>query len=802
MSYDSSINDSPQQEQEDNIDIRELVNRFFTLWPWALLSCIVLFVGAVLYLYITPSSYHVNASVLIKQSDGPIGQSATVNSTMLQSLGLMTGPSNVNNELQIIKSYPLMNEVVHEMQLNVNYYTEDGIRTRQLYKNQLPFQAEFIQFRTDSLKAIGQLAYKMSIKKDKTGFQISNEETGESLTGAWYDTLQLKAGSVTFVPNHQFDGKENNEYSFTVIAPTLATSSYLEKLKLKVPDDKASVIGLSLDANIPQKGEDILNALIQTYIQSKIRDNNRIADSTISFIDSRLVIVNEELTNVEKKIQEFKQSNSIANIDAQSESLIQSVQDYAQKVSEQKIQLSVINSLQDYLKKNEGNPRIVPTSLMIENETLSNIISQYNDLLLQRSRVLLNATEDNPMVKNLDEQIKHLRGNLVRGIASVKKSAQAALQSINDQQLLLQGQIKKVPARERVFLDYSRKQEVRQQLYLFLLKKREEVAISKSSSLANINIINSAMADTHPFSPKSKIVFLAALILGCALPFGYSYLKGMLNVKIGSRKDIENETPLPIVGEIGHKKQDNRVVVRHKSRTIISEQFRSLRTNLQFLLADEQQKTVMTTSSMGGEGKSFVTLNLAMALAITGKKVVLMEMDLRKPKIAQPLGLKVKKGISGYVIGQAEKSEIIYPSGLSDQLDIIPAGAIPPNPVELLLHDRTQELMEYLKANYDYIFIDAPPMLVTDAQIMSKYADTTLYIVRLGKTHKDQLRIPEHLRRSKKIPNLNIVVNDIVKKRFRGGYYGYGQGNGYGYGYGYGDYINEEEDGKKGWFSR
>lgn len=796
MNNNYNIENSSSIQEEDEVDVKVLVNKFLSLWPWALISCVILVILAGLYLHFSTPSYHVNASVLIKEANGGLpGSGSSADASLLESMGIMTGPSNVNNEIQVFKSYPLIREVVKKEQLNVHYYTEDGLKTIELNKKNVPFQAIFLSFQEDSLKKKGSINYQLDIKKDRTGFQIKSEETGEDITASWYDTLTLASGKVAFIPNSSFIGKEKELYSLKVGSSESAVNALFASLNLSIEDKQASIINLNLVAHLPQSGEEELNALIQAYMDANVKANNRIADSTIAFIDRRLVIVSRQLSDVEKQIQKFKQKNKIADLSSQSQALIQSTKEYSQEISEKEVRLSVIKSLQDYLERNKNNPRIVPASLMIENTTLSGIISQYNELLLQRSQLLVNATGDNPRVKNLDQQIANLRGDLVHGIASVKQSAETALKSVKGQLNSLQGKITTVPEKERTFLDYSRKQEVRQQLYLFLLKKREETAISKSSSIANARIINAARADQSPFSPRKKIILLAALILGGLIPFGYTYLRDLINTKITSRKDIENETDLPIVGEIGHKKKEGRVVVGNHSRTVISEQFRSLRTNLQFLLSDQERKTILATSSMGGEGKSFISLNLAMSLAITGKKVVLMELDLRKPKIAAPLGIRVTNGFSGYVIGQAEKESIVYDSGLHENLKIIPAGAVPPNPVELLLHERTQTMMTYLKKEFDYIFIDAPPMLVTDAQIMSQYADTTLYVIRVGETHKDQIRIPENLRRTGKMSNLNLVVNDIQQKKYSGGYYGYGKGYG-GYGYGYGDYIDDQEEGK------
>lgn len=791
---DNHVLPESQLQDDEIINVRKIANKVISLWPWALLWSGILILLSFTYLYFATPTYHVNAAMLIKYSNSSGGGGAASSSSFMtmESMGLVTGASSVYNEQQILQGYTLMNEVVHQMQLNVQYFVSNGLRSLELYGDNLPFNAKFSRFQEDSLRANGPLEYDLTIKKDKTGLIISDKYTGKTQSVSWYDTVNLTSGRAVFVPNHSFVGTTSgNEYSMLVANSDGTTAAYMKILTLTIPDLQASVIDMTLDLNLPDKGEAVLRHLINTYIQANVEDNNRVADSTMAFIDGRLVIVSEQLAGIEKQIQSFKQNNAIADMNAQSTALIQNTSYYAQQLTAQQVQLSVIKSLQQYILSNKENPRIVPASLMIQDPTLSNIISRYNDLLLQRSRLMLNATESNPVVQNLDQQISSLRSDLSSGIASVKKSAEVALSMLQAHQGNMQAQIQKVPAKERVFLDFSRKQDVLQQLYLFLLQTREETAISKSSTVSNARIIDPPKSDIKPYWPLPILILPIAFLLGFCIPFGYTYARDLLNNKVTTRQEIENETNVPIVGEIRHNPELEFIAIEAGSRSIISEQFRALRTNLQFLLTDQKKKVVMITSSMSSEGKSFISTNLAMALAISGKKVLLMEMDLRKPKISSSINLETKYGFSNYVIGQVSEAEIIYPSGIDDNVFVIPAGSIPPNPAELILHERTEKLFEHLIAQFDYILVDTPPNLVTDAQLLAHYADATLYVVRLGVTHKDQIKIPNNLARGNKMPHLSLVVNDIKQKRGKG-YYGYGKGTD---GYGYGDYLDDK--GKK-----
>jgi capsular exopolysaccharide synthesis family protein len=781
------------EEEEKVIDLRNIINKSLAIWPWMLLGAVVMGILSLTYLYFATPSYKVNAKILIKDDDkkGPGG--SMPDKSMLQSIGLLTGASNVDNELEIINSYSLMNNVVTDLQLNVTTYTSRKFKTVELYDKENPFIVRFLSF-NDSALAFGGLSYKFSTGDHDQSITINSvDEKEKQYIEKFGDTLILPAGKMTLNANPEFKGRRGGDYKIVVNDITTITLKTQKELNATIPNKQVSTIAITLPVTIPSKGEKIINTLIKEYMQANVDDNNRIADSTMSFIDGRLLVVGDQLTDIEKQIQGFKQQNNLADLTEQSKALIDNTSAYAQKQAEQEVILNVIESLERYLKENENNPRVVPASLLVQDPTLTAVITQYNGLLMQRSRLLLATTETNPMVQNLDGQISDLKSDLVHAMSSVKRSTQVALNTVKGGAGRLEAQIKQVPAKERVFLDYSRQQQIRQELYLFLLQKREETAISRSSTMANARIIDAAKADEKPFEPKKAIIFLIALVLGVIIPFGIIYLRDLFNTKIKTKEDIERETKVAILGEIGHNDDGNFITVTQKSRSLVAEQFRALRANLQFLFTNKDEKVIMMTSSMSGEGKSFIATNLAMVFALANKKVVLLELDLRKPKIMSSLDLKFDKGFSQYAIGAATLDQIIYPSGVHENLFIIPAGPIPPNPSELILHERTAAMFAALKEQFDYIIVDTTPNLVSDAQLLSVHADATLYVARLEYTRKEQLHIPDRLSKQGKLPKLNLVINDIKPKRNGSGYYGYGYGGygygGYGYGYGYGEYI-------------
>jgi tyrosine-protein kinase Etk/Wzc len=788
---------SMQQEQiweegvdEQGINIRKIINKAIALWPWMLLCTFIMGILTIAYLYFAIPAYKINAKILIKDDDkkGSSGMGGD-NKSMLQSMGILTGASSVDNELEIITSYTLMNEVVHDLQLNVTVFASKRLKEVEVYDKTNPFVIQFTTFNDSVLLA---KAIKYEIRANSNGrFTLEDKESGKKQEANFGDTLHLLSGTAIIKKNSFFIGSLEEAYLITINNADLVAGSYMKSLEASIPNKQVSTIALTLTQTNPLKGERIVNTLIRDYMQANVDDNNRIADSTMHFIDSRLVVVSEQLSDIEKQIQIFKQDNDVADITEQSKALIDNTTNYAQKVAEQEVILNVIESLEKYLNDNADNPRIVPASLLVQDPTLTAVLTQYNALLMQRSRLLLATTETNPMVQNLDGQIRDLRSDIIHAMASVKRSTQVALNTVKGGAGQLEAQIKQVPAKERVYIDFSRQQQIRQELFLFLLQKREETAISRSSTLANSRIIDAAKAEHRPFTPKRNTILGVALLFGVLLPFGFVYLRELLNTKIKTKEDIEKQTKISILGEIGHNHEEEQIVVTQKSRSLIAEQFRALRANLQFLLPEKDDKVIMLTSSMSGEGKSFIAMNLAMVFALADKKVVLLEMDLRKPKIMTSLDLKFSKGFSHYAIGAATLEEIIMPTNIHPNLFVIPAGPIPPNPSELILHPRTQQMFETLKEQFDYIIVDTTPNLVSDAQLLSAHANATLYVARLEYTHKEQLHIPDRLQKQGKLPKLNLVINDIKPKKYSGGYYGYGYGGyGYGgYGYGYGDYV-------------
>lgn len=665
------------------------------------------------------------------------------------------------------------------MQLNVIYYENRGIFNSEIYTP--PFHLNFVNavdtIKTTQLSVIKLTDQKLKVSTDKFDREV-----------IWNQDFNLPGvGHVKLVPNNGIK-IGNNKFIVSINSIDARVGKLQNQLSVDVSNKQVSIIDLGITYTIPQKGEDILNTIIKRYIQSNLSDKNAIADSTYKFIKERLNIIATELGDVENKVENFKQRNQLADMTEQGKLLVQNTGEFASELAKAETQVNVLNGLEKYLK-DENNKRVFPSALLPSDVVFSNLMSKYNSLLLEREQQLMGVTENSPFVKNIDMQIEGLRSDILSNIQSTKKSYLLTRDKLKSQLDAAEGQISGVPQIEKNYLKLARNQQIKQELYVFLMQKAEETAISKTSNMPVAKTIDPPKASFAPVSPKKTIVYLASIIAGFIIPIGLILAVDVFNTSIRAKEDITNLTQVPVIGEISHNKDGDNQIVGNQSRSAISEQFRALRTNLSFYLKNPGEKIILLTSSMSGEGKSFTAINLGNILALTGKRVLLMELDLRKPGLSAKLGVSNITGFSNYVIDSSIKLEnIIKPLAVNPNLFIISSGPLPPNPAETLMSEHMAELMDTLKEQFDYIIMDAPPIgIIADAQLLAPYANATLYLVRQKVTKKTQMQIVEDLYVTGKMKNMGIVVNDIVTKV-------------YGYGYGYGSYG--EEKAKSTWFGK
>lgn len=760
--------------EKNKVDFSSLISKMLSNWYWFVISLIVCFSLSYLYLRYTSPIYKTSSRVLIT-SDKP---TTPGEDELTQALGGQLGStSTVEGEAEILKTRHLMVKVVKDLKSYITYFHKGKVRSIDLYQSG-PFKLTLF----DSPDSIRPVSMDVHLSGNKV---ILSNKTYNKQVNLYQRFIIPGLGRVQI---EKGEGKPEKSAIYTVNVSTVnqAVGAIMAKMEVTIPIKQVDIIALSMTSQIPKSSEDIINKLIEEYVHGNVEDKNKIADSTIAFIDNRLIYVGQELGKIEGNVQSFKQENKIADITAQAGLLVSTTGSNKEDLAKIETQISVLSSIENYLTSSGSNQRIVPSGALMDDPGFTASVERYNAIVLEKEKSSIGQTEDNPYMKNLNQQIVSARADMLTSIRGLKRSLNVSKQKLDARSNSLAGNIRQVPAVERKYLDLTRQQDIKQALYTFLLQKREETAISKTSNISSCKVIEPPVSE-GPISPVRGNVYGYGIIAGLFLPFAVLFLGDRLDTKVASVEQVRSRTNVSVIGEIGQSNTtDGTIVVSQGSRTPISEQFRSLRTNLTFFLK-ESEKTILLTSSMSGEGKSFISLNLATVLAISGKKVIVMEMDLRKPNLSSKLNIRNDYGFTNYIVSKdVTPDDVIKPSGTHENLFIISSGNIPPNPTEIILSERMDVLMAALVEKFDFIIIDAPPIgMVTDAQLLSKYADLTLYAVRQGYTFKDQLEIPQEIYVNQKMKNIAILMNDVKNNKS------------YGYGYGYGVEVE-----KKGFFSR
>jgi capsular exopolysaccharide synthesis family protein len=770
------------------ISFHKVLNRVFEYWPWFAGFIAVTFVIAYLYLRYSTPIYLIHAKIFIAQNSNTTSPEGQV----LHDLGIENTDRTLDNEIEILKSRYLMLRVADSLNLDVKYLAQGRVKRSELY-NDGPFLIEPL-YAKDSIKQ--SYAFPITISG---GGLFSLTDGTKKHEGTLGDTVELSCGKLVITPNAETreEFRRGGDFIFTINPIANLAKGYANALVVEPVNKQVSILKISLEDILPERGRDIIRKLIEEYIAGNVHERNRVVEGTLNFIDERLIDIKADLTGVEKNIEQFKSLNNFIDLNEQSKALAENASSLTREASQYEVQLKVVESLESYLSNTRNKGRVVPSTLFIEDVTLTNLINKYNLLQTEKESLLLASTESSPYISNIENRLRDTRSDIITSLNTVKRSLQISVNEINRRNAAFNDRIKSVPAKERMFLEYSRQQNIVENLYLFLLKKREETAISRSATVASARIIDPVESEDVPVAPLKSKVFLAAFVAGLMVPATGLIIKELLNNRLSAKSDINRVSEISVVGEIGHSAQKETLAIKKDSRSQLAEQFRMLRTNIQFLLAGEDEKTILITSSMSGEGKSFIAINLACSLAIMKKRVVLLELDLRKPKISSHLNIDNSTGFSNYAIGKASIADIVKPSGLFDDLFVVSSGVIPPNPAELISMQRSRDLFEHLKREFDYVILDTAPIgLVTDAQLLAHYADVTLFVARQNYTFKQQLVAINDLFVQRKLPRMHVVMNDVKLKSGYGAY-------AYSYGYGsYNGYFDVEKNGKESRISR
>lgn len=778
-SLSSKIN-TPKAEANPNIG--ELVASYLPYWKWFLIS--ILSCGFLSYIYvkINPKIYHISSNILIKTDDKG-SSSSKLGGAMMKSLefGGLSSSDNVEDEVGIIYSHTLVKQMIMDLGLYISYELDGFLKNEDLYQIS-PIVVDIDKNIIDTLSANFRL--KLHVDKNK-GIKITGKINKEKIKPIEVSQLPYvfhsDYGDLTFRYSDDKNAfvPESNSYKLlvTVCNGNYIAEQYQKNIGVGAISKKSNIISLSTADYIKTRGEEILNTLVKLYNEDALNDKNLAATNTERFIGERLSILTEDLGKIEKTVESYRKNNLLIDGETQAKLSLQKMTDMQGTVLENEIQLSLVRMMEDYLKNPSNEYNLIPTGIGTP-ENLLKIIAEYNELLIQRVNYLRDMHETNPVILSLNEQIHLTQKNILASLESVKKDLLKTKENWKKEENALYSSLNDMPRLEREFLEIRREQEVKTELYLFLLEKYEENALTLASNTPKAKIIDYAYTHTTPISPKKYVILFIGLLLGALIPICFLYLKEMFKFKIENKNELERLTSVPILGEICLDKSGESIVVKDGVTSSIAELFRLLRTNINFVLTNKEEKVILVTSSVSGEGKSFFVINFALSLALMrNKKVVMVGLDIRNPKLAEYLSIPSSKGITSYLASDSLKPEdIILHAQFHPNLSIVLASPIPPNPAELLLSDRIEEFFSYLRANFDYIVVDTAPVgMVSDTFTLNRIGDATIYLCRAHYTDKSHLKFVEQIVREDRLKKVSLVINGTTTKQ---GYeYGYGVKN-------------------------
>lgn len=767
--------------KEEEINVREILKPYLKKWYWFFISVFIMLILAVIYVKTTAPVYKIQSSVLIK--DAKKMSSASGDFGVLSGLGGFAGmgTNSIENELEIFKSKKIVKDVSNKLKIQVSIFSREKFYDVELYKDSSPYDIYVV-----NEKEYEEVPKKpIDFKVEGNKVTLSSKEIGKDVVGSLNKLISLPFANIIITKNPNFNKKkvkklDLDDFYFSYSDAEGSADNLQKDITVDLTDKEATVIGLSINHQNKDKAKDILDAITDTYNEYAIVDKNTESKKTKDFIDDRINIISKELGDVETERQQFKVEHKIVDLPSEARLNLQLTTEAQKRELELDTQLELTNVLINYINSPANNNQLIPTNIGIDSPTATSNISAYNKLILDRNRMLENATPENPLVVEITKDINALKTALKESLYKASTNLQISKRDVTKYANEKDNKIQQIPYQEKLFRNIERQQQIKENLYLLLLQKREEAAISMAITGEKARVIDYAFVDKKPVAPKKMISILISFFVGLLIPAAFIYLKELFSNQIVTKHDLEKLTRVPILAEIPRLSRKEDELIKINDVSPLAEAFRILVTNIKFILPKKDSaKIIFVTSTVKGEGKTFVSVNLSLALSSPKNNVLVIGSDIRNPQLQRyNPAMKGSKGLTEFLYGDIEQArEIIHPSGFIKNCDFIYSGSIPPNPAELLQNGRYEKLLEQVKNDYQYIILDtAPLMLVTDSLLISHVADTTLYVTRSEVSEKGFVDFANKNVDAKKINNVAFVLNDIHKTNF-------GYGNKYGYGY-------------------
>jgi tyrosine-protein kinase Etk/Wzc len=761
----------PQSEQSTGLNIKDLFYKYVRFLPLFLISIALSLLVAYVYLRYATLIYNASGSLVVQDEKGGGGGNDKLDVLMESDT-----KKNIQNEIEYLQSRQMMSRVVRALDLNFTYLAKGNIKELNIYKSG-PFLIEALDIFDSGgfvLKINFSNAHNFNVDGSKQSFTFGQ-------------VFKNDHGVFRLVQNGKYLISKGDEYKL-VWQPTGVVASGLVGNMTVAPKAGTGILILRMEATNAQLAADVINQLMVEYQKATIDDKNAETQNRLIFIDRELDTVAKQIDSISNVRLEFIKTHRAFDPEAQSSNLLSHIDDANKERTMQQTLLRKAYQVESDIMSRKSAP--VPSSLGLDDPTLNRLVEAYNTAQLERKMLLENAPNGNIAVKQKDEIIDQLQKNILKNLTSVKASYNLVIAQLQSNVGGAEAELGLMPELIRKLTEISRQLDGKLEIYKSLLVKREETAISLASTISDIKVLQDAVPNGRPVKPNRGNIQMLAALVGLIIPALFIFFLEVLNDKVSTRYDVERLTAAPIIGEVGHSYNDEALVVTSNNRGVVAEQFRIVRSNLQYVLNGMQRPIILVTSSFSGEGKSFISTNTGAVMALASNKTIILEFDIRKPKILSQLHMVRKPGLTNYLLGKAKLEDLPIPVAGHENLFVLACGPVPPNPSELLLDQRLNELFAYLRKEFDVVIIDTAPVgMVSDAMTLSKFADCTLYIVRQGHTFKKQIGLIDEFHREKKLPKISVIIND-VKIRTGYGYYGYGR---YGYGHGYSSTYYEEE---------